>query len=50
MSVFNRVLDVAKRNKRRVVLPESLDERVMRAAVQSQANGIAEIILLGDSD
>ncbi len=50
MSVFNRVLDVAKRNIRRVVLPESLDERVMRAAVQSQANGIAEIILLGDSD
>jgi len=29
MSVFDRVLDVAKKTVRRVVLPESDDERVL---------------------
>lgn len=47
MSVFNRVLDAAKRTKRRVVLPESLDERVLRAASISHNLGIAQPILLG---
>lgn len=50
MSVFNRVLDVAKNKKRRVVLPESLDERVLKAAAQAQSIGIAQIVLLGDPD
>ena len=47
MSVFNRVLDAAKVAKRRVVLPESLDERVLRAAAISHEQGIAQPILLG---
>jgi phosphate acetyltransferase len=47
MSVFNRVLDAAKRTKRRVVLPESLDERVLRAASIAHKLGIADPILLG---
>ena len=48
MSVFNRVLDAAKVAKRRVVLPESLDERVITAAAMSQAQGIAQPVLLGE--
>lgn len=47
MSVFNRVLDAARMTKRRVVLPESLDERVLRAAAISYEQGIAQPILLG---
>jgi len=48
MSVFNRVLDTAKSTKRRVVLPESLDERVLQAAAISQAQGIAYPVLVGE--
>jgi phosphate acetyltransferase len=47
MSAFNRVLDAAKRKKRRIVLPESLDARVLKAAAISYAQGIADPILLG---
>ncbi|MFT5893461.1 MAG: phosphate acetyltransferase [bacterium] len=47
MSVFNRVLDAARMTKRRVVLPESLDERVLRAAVIAHEQGIARPILVG---
>jgi len=50
MSVFNRVLDAARKTKRRVVLPESLDERVLRAAAISHDMGIALPILLGTHD
>lgn len=50
MSVFNRILDAAKSCKRRVVLPESLDERVLRAAAIAQAQGIAQPILLGTEE
>lgn len=47
MSVFNRVLEAASLAKRRVVLPESLDERVLTAAAISHNKGIAHPILLG---
>jgi phosphate acetyltransferase len=50
MSVFNRVLDAARITKRRVVLPESLDERVLRAAAKSHEQGIAQPILLGTQE
>ena len=50
MSVFNRVLDAAKSTKRRVVLPESLDERVITAAALTHQQGIAHPVLLGTAD
>ncbi len=50
MSVFDRVLDVAKKTVRRVVLPESDDERVLEAAQSAQSRGIAEVILVGQPD
>ncbi|MFK7891964.1 MAG: phosphate acetyltransferase [Granulosicoccus sp.] len=47
MSRFNRVLDAARRSRRRVVLPEATDLRVLQAAVSTIENGSAEPILLG---
>lgn len=47
MSVFNRVLDAAKSTRRRVVLPESFDERVLKAAAVSFEQGLAQPVLLG---
>jgi len=50
MSVFNRVVDLAKKSLRKVVLPESSDDRILRAAVQAQTEGIASIVLLANPD
>ena len=38
----------AKANKRRIVLPESLESRTLRAADVILKEGLAEIILLGN--
>ncbi len=48
MSVFDRVLDAARRHTRHIVLPEGNDERVMHAAVLACEQGIAQPILLGN--
>jgi len=50
MSAFDRVLNVAKSTLRRVVLPESADERVLQAAVIAQTQGLAQIVLIGNSE
>jgi phosphate acetyltransferase len=50
MPVFDRVRDAARSTNRRVVLPESTDERVLRAAAISLEQGIAQPVLLGISD
>jgi len=50
MSVFDRVVNVAKNTPRRVVLPESLDERVLQAAVIAHTQGLAQVILIGVSE
>ncbi|WP_156286082.1 phosphate acetyltransferase [Oceanivirga salmonicida] len=39
-----------KTNKKKVVLPESEDERVLRAAARIQEEDFAEIILVGDEE
>ncbi|MBN2782496.1 MAG: phosphate acetyltransferase [Campylobacterales bacterium] len=43
-----RLFDMAKKDKKRIVLPEASDERVLRAAEIILRRGVAEIILLGD--
>jgi phosphate acetyltransferase len=48
MSAFDRVLDAARSNIRRVVLPEASDARVMTAAVEAHLRRLADPILLGD--
>ena len=45
-----KLFDLASANKKRIVLPESSDERVLRAAEIILSRGIAEIILLGQED
>ncbi len=47
MSAFDRVLDAARSNIRRVVLPEAGDARVLSAAVEARLRRIADPILLG---
>jgi len=48
MSAFDRILERARATPRRVVLPESDDERVLRAAAEVVASGIARPLLIGD--
>ena len=40
---------LAKAHKRRIVLPESDDDRILEAAVYCDKNNIAEITLLGET-
>ena len=49
MSVFDRVLTNARKQQRRIVLPEAQDERVLHAAANAVAKDIAAPILLGDT-
>ena len=49
MSVFDRVLTNARKQQRRIVLPETQDERVLQAAANAVAKDIAAPILLGDT-
>ncbi len=48
MSAFDHVLDAARSTTRRVVLPESNDERILSAAVEVRLRRIADPVLLGD--
>ncbi|MEE9326138.1 MAG: phosphate acetyltransferase [Cocleimonas sp.] len=42
-------IQLAKKQKRKIVLPESDDSRILEAAVYCDQNNIAEVVLLGDS-
>ncbi|MFB6234246.1 MAG: NADP-dependent malic enzyme [Halopenitus sp.] len=44
------VLNKAKSNPKRIVLAEGTDEKMIRAAYQMQEQGVAEPVLLGNSD
>lgn len=45
-----KLFETAKRKKKRVLLPESLDERILRAAEAIIKKGVADIIFLGSSE
>ena len=45
-----KLFDIASSNKQRIVLPESSDERVLRAAEIILHRGVADIILLGNEE
>ena len=47
MSFIERIIERAKENKKTIVLPESMDKRVMEAASKVLANDIANIIIIG---
>lgn len=49
-SFIDALIDRAKADKKTIVLPEGNDERILEAAQEALAQGIANIIILGDAD
>ena len=50
MDLIEGIIARAKADKQRIVLPEGTEERTLKAADLLIADGVAEIILLGDPD
>ncbi|MBR5193755.1 MAG: phosphate acetyltransferase [Bacteroidaceae bacterium] len=50
MSVMNQIVERAKANKQRIVLPEGTEERTLKAANQLLADEVAELILIGNPE
>ena len=50
MDLISSIIERAKANKQRIVLPEATEERTLTAADRALADGIAEIILIGNPD
>lgn len=48
MSIIQRLHQQARKNPKRIVLPEAHDQRILQAALNASQDGIAEIILVGD--
>src|SRR5690554_5001439 len=48
MNLLESIIERAKADKQRIVLPEGTEERTLHAADLILSNGIADIILLGD--
>ena len=47
---MQQIIARAQANRQRIVLPESLEERTLTAADRSLADGLADIILIGNPD
>lgn len=50
MDLINQIIARAKADKQRIVLPEGTEERTLRAADRLVADGVADIILIGNVD
>ena len=50
MNIIESIIECAKSNKQRIVLPESMEERTITAADRVLADDIADIILIGNPD
>ena len=50
MTLIESILARAKSNRQRIVLPEALEERTIKAADRAIADGLAEIILVGNRE
>lgn len=50
MNLFEQLIKKAQSNKQRIVLPESKEPRTLTAADQILAEGIADVILVGNRD
>lgn len=48
MDLMQEIIARAQANKQRIVLPEGTEERTLRAANRLVADGVAEIVLIGD--
>ena len=50
MDLSNQIIERAKADKQRIVLPEGTEERTLKAADKLVADGVADIILIGNPD
>ena len=50
MRFIDKIKEQAKQNKKRIVLPETMDERVLKAAEIIIKDDLADIILIGDEE
>jgi len=50
MSLIEQIIARAQSNRQRIVLPESFEERTITAADRAIADGLAEIILIGNRE
>ena len=48
MDLMQHIINQAKANKKRIVLPEGTDERTLRAADRLTADQVADVILIGN--
>ena len=48
MDLINEIIARAKADRQRIVLPEGTEERTLKAADQVLADGVADIILIGN--
>lgn len=48
--ILSKIIEMAKKKKRRIILPESNDRRILEASVIINSNNIADIILIGNKD
>ena len=50
MDIIKKLIDRAKKDRQRIVLPEGTEERTLRAADRAISNLLADIVLLGEED
>ncbi|MBQ5606658.1 MAG: phosphate acetyltransferase [Prevotella sp.] len=50
MDLIQQIIERAKNNKQRIVLPEATEERTLKAADMVLAEGVADLILIGNPD
>ena len=50
MDLISQIVERAKSNKQRIVLPEGNEERTLKAADQILADGVADLILIGNPE
>ena len=50
MDLVRQIIERAKSNKQRIVLPEATEERTLKAADRVLADGVAELVLIGNPD
>ena len=50
MDLVQKIIERAKSNKQRIVLPEATEERTLRAADRVLADDVADLILIGNPE
>lgn len=50
MDIISQIIERAKADKQRIVLPEGTEERTLKAANQIITDGVADLILIGNPD